>query len=189
MQQRGSQQGFGPVFSPSARALILGSYPSPKSFAAGFYYGHPQNRFWPLLAAFAGVPVPVTTAEKTDLILKNNLALWDSLARCSIIGAADVSITDPVPNDIAALLAGSHIQAIFCNGAAAHRFYTQFCLPQTGLPACKLPSTSPANAAFSLERLQAAWAPVAAYMPQNNAQNPAVTPPAGAPCRPPPPGS
>ncbi len=162
-EERGN--GFAPLFSASSKALILGSYPSPKSFETGFYYGHPHNRFWPLVAALAGRQPPRTIEEKRALILESNLALWDSLQSCRIVGAADTSIQDAVPNDIPRLLQNAPIQAIFCNGAAAHRYYERFCEKATGLSAVRLPSTSPANAAFGFARLLEAWAPLRAYMP------------------------
>lgn len=162
LEERGT--GFAPLFSSHSKALILGSYPSPKSFAEGFYYGHPQNRFWPLLAALAGRPRPTTLDEKKALVLENGLALWDSLESCRIAGASDASITDAVPADIPWLLAQAPIRAVFCNGAAAHKYYRKFCEAATGLPATQLPSTSPANAAWSLERLLDAWAPLRVYM-------------------------
>jgi TDG/mug DNA glycosylase family protein len=149
--------GFEPVWGRDSRALILGTWPSPKSRAQGFYYGHPQNRFWPLLARLTGNDRPVTIEEKKSLILNSGLALWDTLAHCTIVGARDETIEDPVPNDIAGLLARAPVEAIFCNGAAAWKFYEKFARPLTGIKAVKLPSTSPANAAWSLDRLQEAW--------------------------------
>lgn len=170
MSERGKQnfenrgRSFAPVFSRHSRALILGSYPSPKSFEVGYNYGHPQNRFWPLIAALAGRPSPTTLAERHALILESNLALWDSLESCQIIGASDASIIDPVPNDIPWLLTQAPIEAVFCNGAAAHRYYRLFCQEATGLAAAKLPSTSPANAGYRFERLLAAWVPLREYI-------------------------
>lgn len=164
MNIRSGTPGFPPICAPNSRALILGSYPSPKSFAAGFYYGHPQNRFWSLIALLANAEIPTTIEEKTALILRHNLALWDSLQQCTIAGASDASITQAVPNDIAGLVQHSQIQAIFCNGSAAHTYYSRYCARQTGLTAMRLPSTSPANAAWGLARLAEAWQPVREYM-------------------------
>ena len=152
---------FAPVFSKDSRVLVLGSYPSPKSFAQNFYYGHPQNRFWPLMAALTGFDTPQTVLQKCALILNSGLALWDSLESCTITGASDASIRDPVPNNIASLLALTKVRHIFCNGSAAHKFYHQFNEAATGIAAVRLPSTSPANAAFSLPRLLNAWQPLA----------------------------
>ena len=149
--------GFGPVWGAGSRALILGTWPSPQSRARGFYYGHPQNRFWPLIARLTGRETPLDIPAKKQLILDSGLALWDTLADCTIIGARDDSITDPVPNDIAGLLARAPIEVVFCNGAAAWKFYQRFARPLTGLEAVKLPSTSPANAAWTMPRLEQAW--------------------------------
>ena len=160
MEIRGSDPSFPPVYSSASRALILGSYPSPQSFAYGFYYGHPQNRFWPLLAQLTGYATPQSIFEKKSLVLENSLALWDSLEQCSISGASDASIRNPVPNDIPALLAKTSIQAVFCNGAAAHKYYRLYCLPHTSIESICLPSTSPANAAYSMQRLLDAWQPL-----------------------------
>ena len=150
---------FLPVYDENSRALILGTWPSPKSREMGFYYGHPQNRFWPLLAALTGEPVPAreAIAAKKQLLLRHGLALWDTLERCTITGASDASIRDAVPNDIAGLLANAPIQAVFCNGATAYRLYQKYLEPVSGIPAVKLPSTSPANAACRPETLRQVW--------------------------------
>ena len=148
---------FEPVFGPASRALILGSWPSPESWRQGFYYGHPRNRFWPLLARLCGAPAPATVEEKRALILQNGLALWDVLERCTVTGAQDASIKDPVPVDLAALLEKAPVEAVFCNGATAFRLYEKLLRPACGIAAVRLPSTSPANAAFGMEKLAAAW--------------------------------
>jgi hypoxanthine-DNA glycosylase len=150
---------FAPVYGPRSRALILGTWPSPKSREMQFYYGHPQNRFWPLLARLTGEPTPARedVEAKTQLILRHGLALWDTLESCTITGASDASIRDAVPNDIASLLQKAPIEAIFCNGATAYRIYTKYAQPLCGIPAHKLPSTSPANAACRPDALEAAW--------------------------------
>lgn len=148
---------FEPVFGPASRALILGSWPSPESWRQGFYYGHPRNRFWPLLARLCGAQTPATVEEKRMLILQNGLALWDVLERCTVTGASDASIRDPVPVDLAALLEQAPVEAVFCNGATAFRLYEKLLRPVSGIPAVRLPSTSPANAAFGMEKLAAAW--------------------------------
>ena len=152
-----SGRGFGPVWGPGSRLLILGTWPSPKSREMGFYYGHPQNRFWPLLAALTGRPRPQSIPEKKALILESGLALWDTLESCTITGASDASIRDVVPNDIAGLLRKAPIRAVFCNGATAYHIYTKYQQPLTGIPAVRLPSTSPANAACSPARLEELW--------------------------------
>lgn len=150
---------FEPVYSSQSRALILGTWPSPKSREMAFYYGHPQNRFWPMMASLTGEPVPAREdiAAKKQIILRHGLALWDTLESCTITGASDASIKDAVPNDIATLLAKAPIEAVFCNGATAHRFYTKYLEPVSGIPAVKLPSTSPANAACRPDELRRIW--------------------------------
>ena len=146
---------FAPVYSAAAHTLILGTYPSPKSRETGLYYGHAQNRFWPLLAQLLHTDVPQTVEQKKALICSHDLALWDTLASCTITGAADASIKNPVPNEIAALCAQLPVRQVLCNGAAAYRLCRQFHTLQ--IPVFQLPSTSPANAAWSMERLLGAW--------------------------------
>ncbi len=148
---------FPPLYSADSKTLILGSFPSVKSREQGFYYGHPQNRFWKVAAAVCGRPVPETVEEKRLLILESGLALWDSIGSCEITGSSDASIRNAEPNDIAGLLAGSGIERIFCNGTRSLEIYMKYQYPLTGIEAVKLPSTSPANAAWSLERLIEAW--------------------------------
>lgn len=160
MQKRGQEKGFAPVYDKKSRVLILGSYPSPKSFAYGFYYGHPQNRFWPLLARLLKVAVPISIEEKKKILLQYYIALWDSLESCDILGASDISIKNPVPNDIDSLVKNSQINHVFCNGAAAYQYYTKLCEKSVGIKAIKLPSTSPANAAFSMDKLLQEWQPL-----------------------------
>ena len=130
-----------PVFAANSRVLLLGSLPSPKSRAQGFFYGHPQNRFWPTLAAVLNEPVPArdNIAAKKAMLLKHRLALWDVLASCQIAGASDASISQPQPNDIASLLAQTQIQAVFCTGAKAYSLYQKpvcrrRCCPQPARP-------------------------------------------------------
>lgn len=161
---------FEPVWSPRSRVLILGTWPSPKSREMSFYYGHPQNRFWPMMASLTGEPVPQREdiAAKKQIILAHGLALWDTLESCTITGASDASIRDVVPNDIAALMQKAPIQAVLCNGATAHRIYTKYLQPATGIAAVRLPSTSPANAACRPQQLYQAWgAALAPWLEQN----------------------
>ncbi len=148
---------FPPLYDAESRVLILGSFPSVRSREAMFFYGHPQNRFWKVLAELFDEDVPRTTEEKRAMILRNRLALWDSIRSCTITGSSDSSVRDVVPNDISGIISGSKIEKIFCNGALSHRMYMKYIFPETGIKAVKLPSTSPANAAFSLERLVAEW--------------------------------
>lgn len=148
---------FPPLYDENSRTLILGSFPSVKSREAMFFYGHPQNRFWKLIAALYGEDVPSTIEEKSSLVLRHRLALWDSIHSCTITGSSDSSVRDVVPNDISGIIQNSKIERIFCNGALSHKMYMKFIFPSTGIEARKLPSTSPANAAYSLERLAREW--------------------------------
>lgn len=152
-----------PVFDGRSRALVLGSMPSPASRAAGFYYGHPRNRFWPVMAAVFGEPdVPQGAEERRAFALRHGVALWDVLASCSIHGASDASIADPVPNDLRLILDAAPVRAVFTTGSAAWELYRRLCERDCGIAAVKLPSTSPANAAWSPERLVEAYRPVRA---------------------------
>lgn len=151
------QHPLDPVFDENSRVLVLGTMPSPASRETGFYYGHPQNRFWKVMAALLDEPLPATNDEKRALALRHGIALWDVLAECTIEGASDASISGCVPNDIGGLLARAPIEAVFCTGAKATELYTKHCEPQTGVACMRLPSTSPANAAKSLEQLIEAY--------------------------------
>ena len=148
---------FGPLFSESSRVLILGSFPSVKSREQQFFYGHPQNRFWKVIAALFHQEVPETIGQKKELILSNNLALWDSIASCIVTGSSDASIRDVRANDLSVILDHSPIRKIVCNGKTSWQMYEKWILPSTGREAVCLPSTSPANAQWSLDRRSDAW--------------------------------
>lgn len=150
-----------PVWDAHSRVLILGSFPSVKSRETAFFYGHPQNRFWRVLAAAYSEPVPQLVAEKTAFLLAHGIALWDVIASCEIAGSSDASIRRVVPNDLTEILAGSKITAVFTNGQTAGRLYRRYLEKPTGRTAVCLPSTSPANAAWSTARLIASWRVVA----------------------------
>ena len=148
---------FEPVFDAKCRMLILGSLPSVKSRQNDFYYGHPQNRFWRVLAAVLGEPVPRTIADKKRLLLTHHIALWDVIAECDIAGSSDSSIKNVVPAELSVILDHAPIRTIYANGAKAYDLYQKYTYPVTGRDIRKLPSTSPANAAFQMERLLGAW--------------------------------
>ena len=152
---------FGPLFGPESRVLILGSFPSVKSREQEFFYGHPQNRFWKVIAALFGEAVPLTVPEKRELILSHGLALWDSIASCVITGSSDASIRDARPNDLHIILDHAPIERICCNGRKSYEMYEKYLMPSLGREAACLPSTSPANAQWPLEKLIAAWSVVA----------------------------
>ena len=146
-----------PVYDENSKILILGSFPSVKSREKGFFYGHPQNRFWRVVAAVRNEAVPQTIAEKKSFLLRNGIAVWDVIKSCDITGSGDSSIKNAVPNDISVILKTAPIERIFCNGATSYKLYKRFLEPETGMAAVKLPSTSPANAAYSLDRLIDEW--------------------------------
>ena len=148
---------FPAVYDRNSRVLLLGSIPSPKSREVGFYYGHPQNRFWKVLARVLGEEVPETIPQKKAMLKKHNVALWDVLESCTIVGASDTSIEDVVPNRIGELVKKSKVVRVFCTGATAYKLYQKYCAKDVGIDAVKLPSTSPANCAVSLETLVEAY--------------------------------
>lgn len=142
-----------PVYDSDSKILILGTMPSPKSREVGFYYGHPQNRFWKVLGGVLKTEFPADREGKTRLLHQYHIALWDVLERCSINGAQDASIKDGKPNDLSLILKSAPIEVIFTTGTTAHRLYDRLLLPETGRPAIGLPSTSPANCQCTLEHL------------------------------------
>ncbi len=148
---------FDPIFDENSEILILGTFPSVKSRENQFYYGHPQNRFWKVMAALTGEKEPAAITEKKSLLLRHHIAVWDVIASCTIQGSSDSSIRDVVPNDIARLLKETKIRRVFGNGAKACQLYDKYVREQTKVEIVRLPSTSPANAAFSLEKLCAEW--------------------------------
>lgn len=148
---------FEPVWDQCSRILVLGTFPSVKSRENAFYYGHPQNRFWPLLSSLFGDALPMDIAQKRRLLLHHGVALWDVLKSCDIALSSDQSIRNTVPNDIQWLLKQTNITAVYANGQKAGMLYTRYCQPACGMPVHILPSTSPANAAWSLERLKEKW--------------------------------
>lgn len=155
---------FGPICDEHSRILILGSFPSVKSRAVNFYYGHPQNRFWRVLADVLACRVPQTIEEKTNMLLAHHIALWDVLHSCEIVGSSDASIKNAAPNDIGALLDTHKISAVFSNGATSYRLYRNYIYPQNQTPHFLLPSTSPANAAYSVDALCSKWSVIKAYL-------------------------
>ena len=148
---------FLPVYNEESRILILGSFPSVKSRENQFYYGHPQNRFWKVIAGIFKEPLPQTIDEKKDLLLRHRIAVWDVIDSCDIVGSSDSSIRNVVPNDMDLILSNAKIQGIFANGGKAHQLFVKYCNKEGMPPLGKPPSTSPANAAWNLERLTEEW--------------------------------
>lgn len=146
-----------PTYDRNSRVLILGSFPSIKSREMMYFYGHPQNRFWKVVAALYQEPVPMTVPERHDFLIRCRIAAWDSIGQCSIVGSSDSSIKDVIPNDLSPILETAPIEKICCNGRKSWEMYHKYIEPDTGRSAILLPSTSPANAACSLEKLIDAW--------------------------------
>lgn len=148
---------FAPVYDEASEVLILGSFPSVKSREEGFYYGHPQNRFWKLLSILYGAGEPRTVEEKKEFLIARHIALWDVIQSCDITGSGDASIRGAVPNDLTPIFEAARIRRVFANGRTAEALYRRMLLPRCGREITGLPSTSPANAAYTMERLLAAW--------------------------------
>lgn len=146
-----------PVFDRDSSVLVLGSFPSVKSRETGFYYGNPQNRFWKVLAAVFEEEIPDTVEDKKAFLLRNHVALWDVIGSCEIEGSSDASIRNVTVNDVASLLNETSVSWIAVNGKTAYMYYQKYMQPVSGIDAVCLPSTSPANASWSLKRLTEAW--------------------------------
>ena len=155
---------FGAFVDKDSRVLILGTIPSPKSREQGFYYGHPRNRFWKVLADVLKKEVPQTVEERQIFLKENHIALWDVLESCEIKGASDVSIRNARPNDMNRILQAADIRAIFATGAKAAQLYKKLCFPECGVEAVRLPSTSPANCGCSYEKLREAYSQICDYV-------------------------
>ncbi len=148
---------FEPIFDENSKILILGTFPSVKSRENNFYYGHKQNRFWRVVSQILSVPTPETIEDKKAILLKGGIALWDVIESCDIVGSSDSSIKNVVPADIDRVTKNCNITKIFANGNMAKKLYDKYLLDKTGIEITALPSTSPANAAFSLDRLIEKW--------------------------------
>lgn len=145
------------MYDKNSRILILGSFPSVKSREQQFFYGHRQNRFWRVVAQVFDCAVPESIEQKREMLLTHHVAVWDVIASCEITGSSDASIRDVIPNDLSVILSQADIQAIYTNGGKAQELYRKYIFPVNGREAVSLPSTSPANAGYSLQRLVEAW--------------------------------
>ncbi len=146
-----------PIYDDNSRILILGSFPSVKSREEGFFYGHPQNRFWKVTSAVFEDDTPHTVEEKKSFLLRNRIAVWDVIGSCDIEGSSDSSIKNVIANDLSVILNHADIRQIYINGQTAYKYYRKYSEKVIGRSAICLPSTSPANAAWSVERLIEAW--------------------------------
>ena len=166
---------FEPIYDEHSRILILGTFPSVKSRENQFYYGHPQNRFWKVLAGVVNAPmaeketadtyfVPETIEEKKEFLIKHHIAIWDVIAGCDIVGSSDSSIRNVVPNDLNIVLKQAPVRQIFANGGKAYDLYQKYSAAGTQRDIIKLPSTSPANAAFGLNKLIEQWSVIQRWL-------------------------
>ena len=146
-----------PLYDEFSRVLILGSFPSVKAREQQFFYGHKQNRFWRVMAQVLDCPVPVSIEQKREMLLSHHIAVWDVIAGCEITGSSDASIRNVTPNDLSEILTCADIREIYTNGGKAGQLYKKYIYPANGREAVTLPSTSPANAGYSLEKLVEAW--------------------------------
>ena len=146
-----------PIYDENSKILILGSFPSVKSREERFFYAHPQNRFWRVLARAFGAQLPQSIEEKKHFLLSNRIALWDVIASCDIEGSSDVTIKNATANDLSRITSVAKIEKIILNGKTAEKYFNKYLRQNININAISLPSTSPANAAWSIENLTRAW--------------------------------
>ena len=152
-----------PLFQADSKILILGSFPSVKTREYGFFYGHPQNRFWPLLERIFNVKLSIDIEERRAFLLKHNIAVYDVIYQCDIIGSSDANIQNVIPSDLSRIFNEADIKKVFCNGGTSYRFYKKYQEKKTGFKAIQLPSTSPANARYSIDDLYSQWKIISKY--------------------------
>lgn len=153
-----------PIYDENSKILILGSFPSVKSREQGFFYGHPQNRFWKVLSTVLNRDLPLDIESKRKLLLEADIAVWDVVASCDIAGSLDSSIKNVIPNDLNVILKKSNIRKIYVNGKTAEKFYNKYILKNIKIPAECLPSTSPANAVWTEQKLVEKWSMILEYL-------------------------
>jgi len=153
-----------PVFDENSKILILGTLPSPKSRENMFFYGHPQNRFWCVMAEVLGERLPESREEKAAMLKKHGVALWDTISECDILGAADSSIKNAVPTDLSRIFNTADIKMIFTTGRTAYKYYCRYQRDKTGMDAVCLPSTSPANARWTKDMLVNEYSIIKKYL-------------------------
>lgn len=162
------QHPFPPLYDKDSKILILGSFPSVKSREQMFFYGHPQNRFWKVISSVLGAETPTTIEEKRKFLLSNHIALWDVIASCDITGSPDSSIKNVVANDLTEILNNADIKQIFVNGKTAEKYYNKYIRDIINRNAICLPSTSPANAGWSIDNLIVNWGIIKNYIGNKN---------------------
>ncbi|MCR8968405.1 DNA-deoxyinosine glycosylase [Facklamia sp. 7083-14-GEN3] len=153
-----------PLYNEDSQILILGSFPSVKTRQYGFFYGHPQNRFWPLMGNLFKVELSTNIEERRNFLLKHRISVYDSIYQCDIVGSSDASIKNVIPSDLKVIFDKASIQQVFCNGATSYKYYQKYHAKETGIKGIKLPSTSPANARFRLDDLALEWKEILKYL-------------------------
>lgn len=149
-----------PLYNEESKILILGSFPSIKTREYGFFYGHPQNRFWPIMEELFNTKLSTDIDERREFILKNKIAMYDSIFQCDIIGSSDASIQNVIPSDLSEIFAKAKIEKVYCNGATSHKYYKKYHEKKYGIKAVALPSSSPANARYRIEDLVRVWSQI-----------------------------
>ncbi len=153
-----------PLYNQDSKILILGSFPSIKTREYGFFYGHPQNRFWPILEVLFNEELTRDIEQRREFILKNKIALYDSIYQCDIIGSSDASIQNVVPSDLSEVFENADIKQVFCNGATSYKYYKKYHAKKSGIKGISLPSSSPANARYRLDDLVREWSQILEYL-------------------------
>ena len=149
---------FAPISNPGTTVLILGTMPSEKSLEVGEYYGHPRNRFWKIIAAVTNNDLPLTYPAKKQLLLKSNIGLWDVVYQANREGSLDSAIKNETPNDLEPFIAKHpQLKTIGFNGKKAEQLFDKHFTRKPGIKYISLPSSSPANAGISFERICAVW--------------------------------
>lgn len=153
-----------PLYDKNSKILILGSFPSIKTRESGFFYGHKQNRFWKVLSEIFKKEIDEDISKRRKFLLDNKIAVWDSIYKCDIIGSSDSSIKEVVPTNLSEIFEKSDINKVFCNGNTSYKYYEMYQEKQFGYKAFKMPSTSPANAMYSLDKLVESWKIILDYL-------------------------
>lgn len=153
-----------PLYNSESKILILGSFPSVKTREYGFFYGHPQNRFWPVMEKLFNVELSRDIDERRDFLLSHSIAVFDSIYECDIIGSSDASIKNVKPSNLVDIVKTADIKQVFCNGGTSYKYYKKYHAKELGLKGVKLPSTSPANARYRLDDLLEEWSEILKYL-------------------------
>ena len=160
-----------PLYRADSKLLILGSFPSVKTREYGFFYGHPFNRFWPLMAALFQEEISTKIEDRRAFLLRHKIAVYDSIYQCDIVGSSDASIQNVVPTNLRPIFETAEIRQVFCNGQTSYYYYQKYHAESCGIQGVKLPSTSPANARYRLDDLVKEWQSVVAASAHGEPEN------------------